>query len=43
MGAKIPVRRFSWPAVWLARRGSTGAKGSWTQWALEINILEKFN
>ena len=43
MEAKIPVRRFSWPAFWLAGRGSTGAKGSWTQWPPEIDILEKFN
>lgn len=43
MEAKIPVRRFSWPAFWLVGRGSAGAKGSWTQWPPEIDILEKFN
>lgn len=43
MVAKIPVRRYSWPAFWLAGRGTTGAKGSWTQWPPEIDILEKFN
>ena len=43
MEAKIPVRRFSWPAFWLAGRGSTGAMGRWTQWAPKIDLLEKFN
>ncbi len=43
MEAKIPIRRYSWPAFWLIGRGSEGAKGSWTQWPPEIDILEKFN
>lgn len=43
MEAKIPVRRYSWPAFWLIGRGSQGAKGGWTQWPPEIDILEKFN
>lgn len=43
MEAKIPIRRFSWPAFWLLGRGPTGARGSWTQWPPEIDILEKFN
>ena len=43
MEAKIPIRRYSWPAFWLVGRGSSGAKGSWTQWPPEIDILEKFN
>lgn len=43
MEAKIPIRRYSWPAFWLVGRGATGAKGSWTQWPPEIDILEKFN
>ena len=43
MEAKIPVRRYSWPAFWLIGRGASGAKGSWTQWPPEIDILEKFN
>lgn len=41
--AKIPNRRFSWPAFWLLGRGESGARGSWTQWPPEIDILEKFN
>ena len=43
MEAKIPIRRYSWPAFWLIGRGASGAKGSWTQWPPEIDILEKFN
>lgn len=43
MVAKIPNRRYSWPAFWLAGRGSQGAKGGYTQWPPEIDILEKFN
>lgn len=43
MEAKIPIRRYSWPAFWLIGRGKDGAKGSWTQWPPEIDILEKFN
>lgn len=43
MEAKIPIRRYSWPAFWLVGRGASGAKGSWTQWPPEIDILEKFN
>lgn len=43
MEAKIPIRRYSWPAFWLVGRGTTGAQGSWTQWPPEIDILEKFN
>ena len=43
MEAKIPIRRYSWPAFWLVGRGPSGAKGSWTQWPPEIDILEKFN
>ena len=43
MEAKIPIRRYSWPAFWLLGRGPSGAKGSWTQWPPEIDILEKFN
>lgn len=43
MEAKIPIRRYSWPAFWLVGRGATGARGSWTQWPPEIDILEKFN
>ena len=43
MEAKIPIRRYSWPAFWLVGRGKEGAKGSWTQWPPEIDILEKFN
>ena len=43
MEAKIPIRRYAWPAFWLVGRGSSGAKGSWTQWPPEIDILEKFN
>lgn len=43
MEARIPIRRYSWPAFWLVGRGATGAKGSWTQWPPEIDILEKFN
>lgn len=43
MEAKIPIRRYSWPAFWLVGRGASGARGSWTQWPPEIDILEKFN
>lgn len=43
MEAKIPVRQYSWPAFWLVGRGTNGAKGNWTIWPPEIDILEKFN
>lgn len=43
MEAKLPIRRYSWPAFWLVGRGPTGAAGSWTAWPPEIDILEKFN
>lgn len=43
MEAKIPIRRYSWPAFWLIGRGAAGARGSWTAWPPEIDILEKFN
>ena len=43
MVAKIPVRRYSWPAFWLIGRGANGATGGYTAWPPEIDILEKFN
>lgn len=43
MEAKIPIRRYAWPAFWLVGRGPSGARGSWTQWPPEIDIMEKFN
>ena len=43
MEAKIPIRRYSWPAFWLCGRGANARKGSWATWPPEIDILEKFN
>ena len=43
MEAKIPVRRFSWPAFWLTGRSANSKRGSWAMWPPEIDILEKFN
>ena len=43
MEAKIPIRRYSWPAFWLCGRGANAKKGSWATWPPEIDILEKFN
>lgn len=43
MEAKIPIRRYSWPAFWLLGRGTKGSAGGQTQWPPEIDILEKFN
>lgn len=43
MEAKIPIRRYSWPAFWLLGRGPKGGSGGYTQWPPEIDILEKFN
>ena len=43
MEAKIPIRRYSWPAFWLVGRSATTKAGSWAMWPPEIDILEKFN
>ena len=43
MEAKIPIRRYSWPAFWLVGRSASSRKGSWAMWPPEIDILEKFN
>lgn len=43
MVAKIPVRRYSWPAFWLVGRGASGDAGGASQWPPEVDILEKFN
>ena len=43
MVAKTSRRRYAWPAFWLVGRGETGARGSWTQWPPEIDIMEQFN
>lgn len=43
MVAKCPSRRYSWPAFWLLGRGPEGARGGWTQWPPEIDIMEHFN
>lgn len=43
MVAKTSRRRYAWPAFWLAGRGSSGARGSWTAWPPEIDIMEQFN
>ena len=42
MQAKIPVRKYSWPAFWLINR-SPKTNGYYSQWPGEIDILEKFN
>lgn len=41
--AKIPVRRYSWPAFWLVNRSKASAGFYYSQWPGEIDILEKFN
>ena len=43
MEAKIPIRRYSWPAFWLTGRSANSKRGSWAMWPPEIDILEKFN
>lgn len=43
MVAKSATRQYSWPAFWLVGRGPEGARGSWTQWPPEIDIMEQFN
>ena len=43
MEAKIPIRRYSWPAFWLVGRSANSKRGSWAMWPPEIDILEKFN
>ena len=42
MVAKIPIRRYSWPAFWLVGRSASSKRGSWAMWPPEIDILEKF-
>nr|WP_111298229.1 hypothetical protein [Paracoccus saliphilus] len=43
MEAKIPIRKFSWPAFWLVNRVQN-SRGVWeNRWPGEIDILEKFN
>jgi hypothetical protein len=43
MEAKIPNRRFSWPAFWMVNRVQN-SRGVWeNRWPGEIDILEKFN
>lgn len=43
MEAKIPNRRYSWPAFWLVNRVQN-SRGVWeNRWPGEIDILEKFN
>ena len=44
MEAKIPMRRYSWPAFWLVNRVRNERTGQWeNRWPGEIDILEKFN
>lgn len=43
MEAKIPVRRYSWPAFWLVNRSKNSQGVAYNQWPGEIDILEKFN
>lgn len=43
MVAKTSRRKYAWPAFWLLGRGPEGAKGSWTHWPPEIDIMEQFN
>lgn len=43
MEAKIPIRRYSWPAFWLIGRGVNRMNEAYSMWPPEIDILEKFN
>ena len=43
MEAKIPVRKYSWPAFWLINRSLKSTGEAYSQWPGEIDILEKFN
>lgn len=43
MEAKIPVRRYSWPAFWLVNRSKNSQGVAYNQWPGEIDALEKFN
>lgn len=43
MEAKIPCRRYSWPAFWLVNRSRSSAGWPYSQWPGEIDVLEKFN
>lgn len=43
MVAKSATRQYSWPAFWLVGLGSQGARGGYTQWPPEIDIMEQFN
>lgn len=43
INAKMPSKRYTWPAFWLVGRGNAGRRGSWTAWPPEIDIVEIFN
>ena len=43
MEAKIPIRRYSWPAFWLIGRGVNRQNSAYSMWPPEIDILETFN